>query len=604
MSLLNPLGILGLLSLPVIVGLHLRMERNRRALVSSMHLWSFLDEKFQGSKPRFLELSWLLVLDLLIASTLSLALAQPQIELGISLGADTQVVILLDTSTSMLATDVEPSRFAAAKEDLDNILGSLDRNESAAVIAVNREAKLVGDTAQMPIEELKAKTEGLAAGGSMTDIRQALAKIETIRDEERPLIVHIFTDGAFPLEGFDDFPYQLEWHFYGDAGNNQAITGISLYEKTTGQYQVFVEVMNASKLVRTRGIRIFADGVLVDHGEVTIESGETVPYILTLVGDIEYVSADLLGSDLVSEDDFAGAGITDQSEVSVALVADQPTPLDRAILAVPHVVLEIIPPDAYQTTMVYDVTIFRGFLPETLPTGIVAVFDPPAEADQLSIGGTYTINTPLEMFPNPITDSVDFSGVRWDRAWVVLNSQLPISPLVTADAMPLLLEAEIPEGTLFVFLPVLELGGLTIHPAFPLMVANLLELGRDFTPEQNYHIDDRVIFPVGEFAGSVTLTGPAGIDVPLEGNEGVVFPFFGQYSMTRLDYLGGASTVFFGVNAGDRSEAQIRPREWIEDQKGEETETIKPPDLVIDLAPWLLSVAVILLLVEAWRAWR
>ena len=115
MNLANPLGLLGLLSLPVIIGLHLHLERNRRAVVSSLFLWAFLDAKLQGQRPRQLRLTWLLLLDLLIAAVLSLALAQPQIEIPSAFAQDSHVIVLLDTSTSMLANDIAPSRIEVAK---------------------------------------------------------------------------------------------------------------------------------------------------------------------------------------------------------------------------------------------------------------------------------------------------------------------------------------------------------------------------------------------------------------------------------------------------------------------------------------------------------
>ncbi len=81
MSFLHPWAFLGLLSLPAIIALHWHFERQRRVIVSSMFLWRFLDEKFQGRKISFLHISWLLLLDLLIALLLTLALTRPVVKL-------------------------------------------------------------------------------------------------------------------------------------------------------------------------------------------------------------------------------------------------------------------------------------------------------------------------------------------------------------------------------------------------------------------------------------------------------------------------------------------------------------------------------------------
>ena len=50
MSISNPLGLLGLITIPIIIGLHLLLERKKRVVVSSMFLWGFLEDKFEGEK--------------------------------------------------------------------------------------------------------------------------------------------------------------------------------------------------------------------------------------------------------------------------------------------------------------------------------------------------------------------------------------------------------------------------------------------------------------------------------------------------------------------------------------------------------------------------
>ena len=77
MSFNNPLGLLGLVSIPVILALHMFRERQNRYVVSSLKLWDFLEPEVHGNKARRIPFSWLLVLDLLAAIFLSLAWSQP-----------------------------------------------------------------------------------------------------------------------------------------------------------------------------------------------------------------------------------------------------------------------------------------------------------------------------------------------------------------------------------------------------------------------------------------------------------------------------------------------------------------------------------------------
>ena len=68
MTLNNPLGLLGLLSIPAILVLHMFRERQNRFVVSSLKPWGFLEAEVHGNKARRIPFSWLLVLDLLAAT--------------------------------------------------------------------------------------------------------------------------------------------------------------------------------------------------------------------------------------------------------------------------------------------------------------------------------------------------------------------------------------------------------------------------------------------------------------------------------------------------------------------------------------------------------
>src|SRR5438552_9674383 len=100
MTFLLPLGLLALLTLPLIIVLHLLRERRRRVAVPSLLHWLNVPRRREGERIRRLPLTLLLLLHLLIAALLGLALGRPQLA-GALNGAARQTVIVLDTSTSM-----------------------------------------------------------------------------------------------------------------------------------------------------------------------------------------------------------------------------------------------------------------------------------------------------------------------------------------------------------------------------------------------------------------------------------------------------------------------------------------------------------------------
>ena len=116
MTLLTPLfGLLALLAIPILL-LYMLKLRRQEVKVSSTLLWQMLLEDRQANVPwQKLRRNLLLLVQLLILAALIFALLRP------ALPSDTignaEVIVVLDASASMQATDVSPSRFDAAKDE-------------------------------------------------------------------------------------------------------------------------------------------------------------------------------------------------------------------------------------------------------------------------------------------------------------------------------------------------------------------------------------------------------------------------------------------------------------------------------------------------------
>ncbi len=114
MSFLAPLALAGLLFLPVVVAMYLLKLRRDEAKVPSTLLWQKLVSDVEANAPwQRLRRSLLLLLQLLLVLILAFLAARPFIERPAGLAGD--VVLVIDTSASMQATDAAPTRLDAAK---------------------------------------------------------------------------------------------------------------------------------------------------------------------------------------------------------------------------------------------------------------------------------------------------------------------------------------------------------------------------------------------------------------------------------------------------------------------------------------------------------
>src|SRR5262245_38674662 len=173
MTFLLPIGLLALLTLPIILILHLLRERRRRVSVPSLLHWLNIPRRPEGERIRSLPLTLLLLLHLLVAGLLGVALGQPQLA-GVPNNAPRQTAIVLDTSTSMAASAGAATRFAQAQMRARALLRDLRSGDRATLIAAGPAARVVADGGAADLAALTAALDNLRPGGDGADLAGAL----------------------------------------------------------------------------------------------------------------------------------------------------------------------------------------------------------------------------------------------------------------------------------------------------------------------------------------------------------------------------------------------------------------------------------------------
>src|ERR671915_1250283 len=99
-----PLALLGLVIVPIIVAFYMLRLRRRDLPVGSTFLWQQLVRDVEANAPwQRLRLSWLLLVQLLIALLVVFAATRPFLTVQSDLAAN--VVLIVDTSASMGTID-------------------------------------------------------------------------------------------------------------------------------------------------------------------------------------------------------------------------------------------------------------------------------------------------------------------------------------------------------------------------------------------------------------------------------------------------------------------------------------------------------------------
>ncbi len=172
MPFLSPLALLGLLFIPVVVAMYLLKLRRDPHVVPSTLLWQRLMADVEANAPwQKLRRSLLLLLQLLLVLLLALLAARPFLERPAGLARD--LVLVIDTSASMAATDVLPSRLEVAKAAAIERLRDLPAGGKVSVIEAGASARVVvNGTADLG--RVRAAIAGIGVSEARGDLEDAL----------------------------------------------------------------------------------------------------------------------------------------------------------------------------------------------------------------------------------------------------------------------------------------------------------------------------------------------------------------------------------------------------------------------------------------------
>ncbi len=583
MSFLAPLGLLALLTLPIIVLLHLMRERRRRVQVPSLLLWQQLPKRPEAERRRRLPLTLLLLLHLLAALALALALAQPQWLAGL-LAPPSHLVLVIDTSTSMAAVDAGgQSRLDSARRQARAAISALGPEDTATVIAAGATPRLLAGNDPEGSFSLQQALDQLEPAGVGTDIVAAINLAQATLEPYPEGRVMVFSDAAMPtlaadLEGLVR-TRAIEWINPATNAPNQAVVALS--SRTWGgsgaqaSVQIFARIANYDAAAVTRGLQLYADDELLDEQQVTISGESDVDLSWTLPAGYANLRLVLANSDALPADDSAVLSLADTQNLNVLLVSAEPGALERALRAVSGLNLAMLDPADYESSPLANqanLVIFDETLPAAWPAGAVLLINPPegntrpADAP-LSFGplDSDVVGASLEVQPTAVLlDGLSLESVRFGT---LRRMEVPewATPLASLGETPLIVRGRLDERNVAVWTFDPAAGNLSSRLVFPLLVARSV---RDLVPvplPPAMLVGERLVYRpaagverIELFApdNSVQTINPPGNAAPLELS-------FNQPGIhTLVEYAGGQEIARndLAINAGSPLESDLRPQ--------------------------------------------
>ena len=611
MSFLTPLALLlGLLAAPIILMYMLRLRR-REVTVSSSMLWQKLLRDREANAPwQKLRRNLLLLLQLLILALLVFALARPFFPIPSLVTSN--VVVLLDGSASMNATDVEPNRFTIAQEEVAALIDDLGSSRQMTLI-------LAGATPQVIISAANNKTalrEALAtaapeAGESDWHAAFALAAGAAQGFEDAKII--IVSDGGVP-DDLPTLPAEVVYVPIGASGENLAITALATREGAAG-VELFASVANAGLIDREALLSLTMDGVLYDSRRLQIPANSSANAVWELPEGVSVVQASLseMVDDYLPLDNDAWAvhegGISNRA----LLVTEGNLFLEQIYSVLPGIEAFKAAPDDEMVGDPFDLYVFDGVtLPNPLPDADMLIINPPLMVGeglplQTTAVFTYPHTAAIRLADSPLLQFVDWGNVNVQTA---KNVSAPwAQTLVEAEEGPLLMIGEQNGRRLAILTFDLRDSDLPLQIAFPILMANItgwLSPGRAFDGATDLQAGDAVTIVPTTGATAVSVQKPDGTvwKTAVTGDP-IIFSEtdqLGLYQVTLQDSAGTQEAGSFAVNLFSPAESAIAPAAQVQVGQMEVDDAAADAGDVgqRELWAWLTAVAIIILIIEWW----
>ena len=462
------------LAVPIVIFYILKI-RMRRVPVSTIMFWHQI---FEEKQPRSIwqKLRHLLSLLLQLAFLMLLVMALGDPFFDWQVREARRLVLIIDNSASMQATDVKPSRYAKAKEQANKLITALRQRDEMAIVAAGTQPKVVcGLTSHQ--RTLRSALGGLKPTDGPTRVTDALAIARRLLAEHKNGKAVILSDGGFDdatkMANADD----VSWIQVGKKADNVAITRFQVRRSLLDPigYQILVEVVNFSEQPKELRLEIELGAEIVDVVPLNLEPGKSWSQVFekTSAAGGELV-ASLDQPDVLSVDNEARAILPRRERQKVVLVTKGNLFLQSVFAANALVDLKVtseipatVPPDT--------ILVFHRQVPETIPTGLVMVIQPTKSTDIWELGGK--LENPAvakQDKDSPIMANVRLDNVLMPQAYhlKLKHDASILAETVTND--PLFFSIDNPQRKLVVLTVDLDHGDLPLRTAFPIMASNAL----------------------------------------------------------------------------------------------------------------------------------
>ncbi len=428
MSFLYPLGLLGLIAIPVLILIYILNNKHTEQVISSTYLWT-LSERFLKRRKPISRLTGIisLILQILVVAFISIATAHPVFTLP---NAADDYVFILDCSGSMHYVEGEETRFEKGKAWISSTIQSAAKGSAFTLITVGESTGVLFEgvedseyaCALLEGAELTATSSGYAEARNLAQgyfNAQPASKIYMVSDKTYENLENVeMVQISSRQENYAvaELAQQVE-----SVSGNLVVTGLAYSYESDASLTLALEVINGESSTRKETTLAVAKSTIGADGTL---SG--TPFEFSVPNDgFQALKVSVLEEDglaLDNESVLYNVNSISHAEANKILIVDgveddptlaedkQHTPIfiEKALSTlVGTAAIEVIDKKDYDASMTgYSLYVFESYTPSVLPAdGAVWFIDPQADVD----GAGFSIQSregglkPTQLVYNPTT---------------------------------------------------------------------------------------------------------------------------------------------------------------------------------------------------------
>lgn len=514
MSITNWWPLFLLVLIPVIILLYMLKQKAKEYPFSSSMLWKKIMNNIEATTPwEKLKKNLLMFLQILTVLLLVFTLMAPYLKHGGRIYDN--VIIVIDNSASMgIAYNTDHSRIEEAKKRACDYVDSLSETAQVTVLTSALETGII-KTNVTDKTELKKAIKNITLTDLPGDTTAAVSVSQSMVNQWEQYDAVFFTDTPVALGALEARVVNL----YTDYKNlSMDYVSYGINEDAYGTLTVLGKITNGTSDAVTTDVNLYGDDVLLKVQSVTIPPAESlVVYFDQVNFDGSVLKMEINNPDDLMADNQAYVTLQTQNQKKALLVTNDNLFLEKAITNISWVDLyKTSQPSAIGKDDTYDLYIFDGIIPETLPEQGNYLFFNAASGEEIVEQGTL-VNIALTFDDTEITNYVsDFtfgasSAYYYERP-IWANS------FITGDNKCVGYYGETGGRRIAVVGFDIHNSDLALQAEFPILMSNLMDymMVSSLVSGKDYTTGDKISFNGNLNGSALSVTAPDGAVTTLE----------------------------------------------------------------------------------------